>query len=129
MMKKAIQTVPAKDVDEYLSPVPKEARDVLQKLRRTIQAAAPKAVEKISYRMPTFNYLGPLVGFAAFRNHCSFFVMSYKVMALFKEDLKPYDTATATIHFPVNKPLPVSLVTKLVKARIEENEARHKKAK
>ena len=126
-MKKATKIVPAKDVDEYLASVPKDARNVLEKLRSTIKASAPNAVEKISYRMPTFNYHGPLVGFAAFKNHCGFYIMSYKVMDLFKEEIRPYDTATATIRFTTDKPLPVSLVKKLVKARIKENEVKMKK--
>ncbi|MCX6663176.1 MAG: DUF1801 domain-containing protein [Euryarchaeota archaeon] len=128
-MKKATKTVPAKDVDKYLASVPKEARNVLEKLRKIIKASAPNAVEKISYRMPTFNYHGPLVGFAAFKNHCGFYIMSYKVMDMFKEELRPYDTATATIRFTTDKPLPVSLVKKLVKARIKENEVKSKKVK
>ena len=128
-MKKATKTVPAKDVDKYLASVPKEARNVLEKLRKIIKASAPNAVEKISYRMPTFNYHGPLVGFAAFKNHCGFYIMSYKVMDMFKEELRPYDTATVTIRFTTDKPLPVSLVKKLVKARIKENEVKSKKVK
>ena len=62
----------AKDIDEYLKTVHIDARITLEKLRSTISAIVPKAVEKISYQIPTFNYLGPLVGFAAFKNHCSF---------------------------------------------------------
>jgi len=123
-MQKPKQGIPAKDVDEYLSTLPPDTRRVLKKLRATIKSAAPKAEEKISYRMPLYFYLGYLVGFAAFKNHCSFFVMSYKVMGMFKKELKPYWKATATLHFTPEKPLPVSLVKKIVKARIEENEAK-----
>ena len=123
-MKKGIK---AKDIDEYLAAVPVEARNTLEKIRSAIKAAAPKAVERISYQIPTFDYLGPLVGFAAFKKHCSFYVMSYKVMDIFKEELKPYDKATATIRFPADKPLPLSLVEDIVKARVEENEARKMK--
>jgi uncharacterized protein YdhG (YjbR/CyaY superfamily) len=67
-----------------------------------------------------------LVGFAAFKDHCSFFVMGQAVMEKHKEQLKPYDNATATIHFQVDKPLPAALVKMLVKARIKENEVRAK---
>ncbi len=116
--------IPAKDVNEYLSMLPPAERRLLKKLRATIKSAAPKAVEKISYRMPLCFYLGYLVGFAAFKDHCSFFVMSYKVMRIFKKELKPYLRATATLHFTPEKPLPVVLVRKIVKARIEENEAK-----
>jgi uncharacterized protein YdhG (YjbR/CyaY superfamily) len=117
---------PAKNVDEYLAGVPDEARPVLEKLRRTIRAAAPKAEEVISFQIPLFKYHGPLVFFAAFRNHCSFYVVSKPVMEIFSSELKPWDTSGTTIHFPVKNPLPASLVKKIVKARIEENEAREK---
>lgn len=125
-MEKGKKAVLAKDIDEYLTTIPIDARKTLEKLRSTIRAVAPKAVEKISYHIPIFNYLGPLVGFAAFKNHCSFFIMSYKVMDMFKKELKPYEKATATIHFSADNPLPALLVKRLVKARIEENEAKKK---
>jgi uncharacterized protein YdhG (YjbR/CyaY superfamily) len=114
--------IPAKDINEYLAVLPEETRNTLEKLRTLIKNIAPQAVEKISYQVPTFYYLGPLVGFAAFKNHCSFFVMSHKVMDLFKEELKPYDKSTATIRFPADKPLPESLVENIIQARITENE-------
>ena len=123
-MTKAMSARPAKDVDAYLAALPPAERRTLKKLRATIKSAAPKAVEKISYSMPLYFYLGYLVGFAAFKNHCSFFVMSYKVMGVFKKELKPYWKATATLHFTAEKPLPVSLVKRIVKARVKENEAR-----
>jgi uncharacterized protein YdhG (YjbR/CyaY superfamily) len=123
-LQKAKQGTPAKDVDEYLSTLPPAERRALKKLRATIKSAAPKAQERISYRMPLYFYLGYLVGFAAFKNHCSFFVMSYKVMGMFKKELKPFLKATATLHFTPEKPLPVSLVKKIVKARVKENEDR-----
>jgi uncharacterized protein YdhG (YjbR/CyaY superfamily) len=125
-MKKEKNGKLAKDIDEYLTTVPINVRNTLEKFRSTIRSIAPKAIEKISYQIPTFNYLGPLVGFAAFKNHCSFYVMSPEVMSLFKDELKSYDTATATIRFSADKPLPESLVKKIVKARIEENEAKKK---
>jgi len=117
----------ARDVDGYLAAIPAKARATLERLRKTIKVAAPKAVEKISWRMPTFNYLGLLVGFAAFKNHCSFYVMSPSVMEAHRDELKPYNTAKGTIRFPIGKPLPATLVKKLVKARIKENEARVRK--
>jgi uncharacterized protein YdhG (YjbR/CyaY superfamily) len=120
---------PAKNVDEYLTAVPEEVRGVLEKLRRTIRAAAPKAEEVISYQIPTFKYHGPLVFFAAFRNHCSFYVVSKPIMEMFSSELKPYDTSGTTIHFSAKNPLPASLIKKIVKARIEENEARAKNTK
>ncbi|MGH2788501.1 MAG: iron chaperone [Actinomycetota bacterium] len=115
-------------VEDYLSQVPEEARAVLEKLRKTIKAAAPNTTETISYQMPTFKYQGrALVGYAAFKNHCSLFPYSTKVMDSLKEELQSFDTSGkgATIRFPVGKPLPAALVRKLVKVRIEEIESRN----
>jgi uncharacterized protein YdhG (YjbR/CyaY superfamily) len=120
------ETKVAKDVDEYLEGVPKEARATLEKLRKTIKAAAPMASEVISYQMPMYKHHGMVIGFAAFKDHCSIFPGS-AVMDAHKEELKRYDTSKGTIRFPASKPLPATLVKKLVKARIEENEARAKK--
>jgi uncharacterized protein YdhG (YjbR/CyaY superfamily) len=120
------KTTVARDVDEYLAGVPKEARATLEKLRKTIKAAAPMATEVISYQMPMYKHQGMLIGFAAFKDHCSIFPGS-AVMDAHKEELKRYDTSKGTIRFPASKPLPAALVKKLVKARIEENEARAKK--
>ena len=80
--------------------------------------------EGISYRIPTFNYKGPLVGFAAFSNHCSLFPMSGSLIKVFKNELKKFQTSKGTIRFPVNKPLPAALVKKLVKARIAQKEGK-----
>lgn len=113
----------AKDVDAYLAQVPEEGRATLEKLRKTIKAAAPRATEVISYQMPMYKQNGMLVGFAAFKDHCSFFPGAAVINA-HKEELKRYDTSKGTIRFPASKPLPAALVKKLVKARIEENEAR-----
>ena len=117
------KTAVAKDVDEYLAGLPKAARATLERLRKTIKAAAPMAAEGISYQMPMYKHHGMVVGFAAFKDHCSIFPGS-AVMDAHKEELKRYDTSKGTIRFPANKPLPTALVKKLVKARIAENEAR-----
>jgi len=122
-MKSTKSHPPAKAIDAYLAEVPAEARATLRKLRKMIHAAAPKATEKISYRIPVFYHCGMLVGFAAFKNHCSFFPMSLSVIAAHKDELGGYDTSKGTIRFPVDKPLPATLVKKMVKARIKENEA------
>jgi uncharacterized protein YdhG (YjbR/CyaY superfamily) len=125
----AKKSAEAETVDDYLERVPEEARSTLQKLRKTIKTAAPKADEVISYQMPMYKHHGMLVGFAAFKDHCSLFPGA-KVMADHKDELKAYDTSKGTIRFPSNKPLPAALVKKLVRARIAENEARwNKKAK
>ena len=128
MRKTDAKTAPAKNVDEYLAAVPKEARTTLAKLRKTIKAAAPMASEVISYQMPMYKHHGMVVGFAAFKDHCSIFPGS-AVIDVYKEELKHYDTSKGTIRFPANKPLPAALVKKLVKARIAENEARANRKK
>ena len=128
MRKTDATSPPAKDVDEYLASVPKEARTTLEKLRRTIKAAAPMAAEVISYQMPMYKHHGMVVGFAAFKNHCSIFPGA-AVMDAYKEELRQYDTSKGTIRFPANKPLPATLVRKLVRARLKENEARAERKK
>jgi uncharacterized protein YdhG (YjbR/CyaY superfamily) len=121
---KAIPSAPPQDIDDYLASVPKNARVVLEKLRRAIQSAAPKATEKISYRIPTFDYCGSLVAFAAFTNHCSLFPMSMAVIAAHKRELKRFDTSKGTIRFTVDRPLPSALVKSIVRTRMAQNEAR-----
>jgi uncharacterized protein YdhG (YjbR/CyaY superfamily) len=115
---------PAADIDAYLAAVPEPAHSTLQQLREMIRAAAPEAVEIISYQIPTFKLHYNLVGFAAFPRHCSFFVMSPPLMEKLKPDLEGYKTAMATIQFPLDRCLPKQLVHKIVKARIQENETR-----
>ncbi len=115
---------PADDIDSYLAPVPEPARGALEDLRRVAKAAAPLATETISYGMPTLKHEGLLVAFAAFKHHCSFFAMSRKAMAAFADELKQYDTSAGTIRFQPEHPLPADLVTRLVQARVVENEAR-----
>src|SRR6266852_555312 len=123
-MRKTDATGPAaRNVDEYLAGVPKKARSTLEKLRRTIKAAAPMAAEVISYQMPMYKHHGMVIGFAAFKNHCSIFPGA-AVMDAHKEELKRYSTSKGTIRFPVNHPLPATVVKKLVQTRIKENEAR-----
>jgi len=123
-MKHGPRTSPAHNVDEYLAAVPEEERVVLETLRRTIKAAAPEAVEVISFGVPAFKYHGPLVFFAAFPHHCSLYVVSKPVLELFSTELASWDTSGTTIHFSPQHPLPATLVTKIVKARIRENEKR-----
>ena len=109
-------------IDEYLAPLSDELRAALEKLRKTIKAAAPKAEECISYGICAFRQNGMLVGFGAAEKHCSFFLMNGSTVEEHKTELNGYDTSKGTIRFPPNKPLPAPLIRKLVKARIEENE-------
>jgi uncharacterized protein YdhG (YjbR/CyaY superfamily) len=108
-------------IDEYLAGVGEKQRAALQKLRRTIRAAAPKAEECVSYGMAAFRQNGPLVGFGATPKHCAFYLMSGTTVAAHRDELKKYDTSKGTIRFPAEKPLPATLVRKLVKARLAEN--------
>ncbi|HEX9652389.1 MAG TPA: DUF1801 domain-containing protein [bacterium] len=111
-----------RSVDDYLSALPEAVRTTLEKVRQSIKAAAPKAEELISYRIPTYKYLGPLVHFAAFESHCSLIVVNKSIMKIFKKELLSYETSGMTIHFTPDKPLPATLVKKIVKLRIKENE-------
>ena len=111
-------------IDEYLAPLSSEKRAVLEKLRRAIKSAAPKAEECISYQLPAFRLGGRfLVAFGAAANHCAFYPGSFPVKA-HKKELKAYDTSKGTIRFPVGSPLPATLVRKLVKTRIAEYAAK-----
>jgi uncharacterized protein YdhG (YjbR/CyaY superfamily) len=86
-------------VDQYLADVPEDVRTALEKLCETIKVAAPKAEEVISYQIPTYKYHGPLVHFAAFKNHSSFIVVNKSILDTFKSELADYDTNGTTIHF------------------------------
>jgi uncharacterized protein YdhG (YjbR/CyaY superfamily) len=114
---------PAKTIDEYLAALPAEFRTALGKIRKTIRAAAPNATEVISYQIPAYKHRGLLVGFAAATNHCTFHIMSVKVTREHAADLKGYKTGKASIRFTPDEQIPAALITKLVKARIAENEA------
>lgn len=113
----------SEEVEGYLAGLPEDARAALQKLRKTIRAAAPGAVEGFSYGIPAFKLHGrPLVAYASLKSHCSFFPMSPAVIDAHRQDLAGYETAKGTIRFQADKPLPSALVRKLVKARIAESE-------
>jgi uncharacterized protein YdhG (YjbR/CyaY superfamily) len=103
--------------DDYLARVSPDKRAALQKLRRAIKAAAPKAEECISYQLPAFRLNGKfLVAYGAAANHCAFYPGS--VIMVLKSELKGYDTSKGTLRFPAEKPLPATLVRKLVKLRM-----------
>ena len=113
-------------IDEYLAPLSSEKRATLQKLRKDIKSAAPKSEECISYQVPTFRLGGRmLVSFAAWANHCAFYPGARPIEAHEKE-LKGYKTSKGTIRFPVDRPLPTTLVRKLMKTRIAEYAAKQK---
>jgi uncharacterized protein YdhG (YjbR/CyaY superfamily) len=118
----------AADVEKYLAKVPEPARTTLQKVRAMIRSAAPReATEAISYGIPAFKHNGMLVAYAAFKDHCSFFPASGELLLEFAEELKDYPCSKGTIRFAVHKPLPKTLVDKLVRARVAKNEAKKRK--
>ena len=117
-------------IDEYLASLSEDKRAALEKLRKIIRAAAPKAEECISYRLPAFRLEGRmLVAFGAAKNHCALYPMSSATVEAHKNELKEYDTSKGTIRFQPDAPLPAALVRKLVKARIAENAAGSRKSR
>ena len=104
--------------------MPPDKRALLQNLRKTIKAAVPEAEEVISYGMPAFRLHGMLVYYAAFKDHCSFFVGSKATLRKFSKELEPFAAGKGTVHFTSENPLPTALVKRIVKARVLENEAR-----
>jgi uncharacterized protein YdhG (YjbR/CyaY superfamily) len=115
-----------REVDEYLAEAPPEMRGLLATLRETVRAAAPQAEEVISYQMPAFRHHGMLLYYAAFRDHCSLFLGSQLTQRRFASELTTFTSGKGTIRFTPERPLPRSLVTRMVKARVAENESRAK---
>lgn len=110
-----------KTPDDYLDAIDADQRTTLESLRKTIRAAVPEAVECLCYGLPAFRLDGkPLVAFRAAANHCAFHPMSGSIVATLKTELRDYDTSKGTIRFSPNKPLPATLVRKLLKARSAE---------
>ena len=111
--------VPA-SVDEYLAAVDEPARAILVRMRALIRSALPpEATEIVSYRMPAFKLKKVLLWYAAFSNHCSLFPTA-AVIDAFKDELKGFEIAKGTIHFPLDKPLPAGLIKKIVKVRLQQ---------
>jgi len=110
-------------VDEYISGCPEQLQAKLKELREAIRKAAPEAEETISYRMPAYRLNGVLVYFAAQKNHIGFYPTSSGVNA-FREELAAYKTSKGAIQFPLDKPIPLKLVSTIVKFRVKENSDR-----
>lgn len=110
-------------IDEYIAGFSPEIQAVLQKIRATIHQAAPDAEEKIAYQMPTFYLQGNLVHFAAFKQHIGFYPVPTGIEK-FKKELAPYRTAKGSAQFPLDKPIPYVLITKIVKFRAKDNLAK-----
>jgi uncharacterized protein YdhG (YjbR/CyaY superfamily) len=116
-------------IDEYIATFPKDVQKIMKQLRTTIKAAAPKAEEKISYQMPTFTLNDKyLVYFAGWKTHIAFYGAP-RGNAEFKEDLSAYETGQGTLKFPLDKPMPLDLIAKIVKFRVAENLKRTDKKK
>ena len=109
-----------KTIDEYIKAYPEDVQCILERMRQTIRKAAPKAVEAISYGLPTFKLNGNLVHFAAFKKHIGFYPTSSGIRA-FKRDLSQYKWSTGAVQFPIDKPIPYKLVKKIVMFRVKEN--------
>ena len=116
---KSGQSIP-QTIDEYIAGFSPEIQEKLETIRATIRKAAPKAEEAISYMMPTFKLHGNLVHFAAFKNHIGFYPGASGIAA-FQEELAGYETSKGTVQFPLDKRVPLSLITKIVKFRVQQN--------
>jgi uncharacterized protein YdhG (YjbR/CyaY superfamily) len=112
----------AKDIDTYIELQPENVKAILKELRQTIKKAVPEAEEIISYQMPAFRFHGILVWFAAFKNHYSIFIRPH-ILSSFNEELKPYELSKSksAIKIPLDKPVPVNLLTKIVKSAAKTN--------
>ena len=108
------------NIDGYIASFPREVQKILEELRTTIRNAAPEAEETISYGIPTFTLNGNLVHFAAYKNHIGFYPSPGGIEA-FKKELSVYEGAKGSVQFPIKEPLPLGLVTKIVKFRVKEN--------
>lgn len=123
-MKSSADTPPVKTVDEYLAMVDEPALSALLTVREYIFELVPDAEEVISYMIPTVRYHGALVGYAAFKGHCSFYIMSTAMAEVFREELKGYDSSGTTVRFQPGAPLPADLIHRIVAARMAENEGK-----
>ena len=118
------QTAP-QNIDEYIAGFPPDIQEILQKIRTTIRKAAPKAGETIKYQMPTFTLNGNLVHFAAFKRHIGFYPTPTGTRE-FQKELSIYKGAKGSVQFPLDRPIPFGLISKIVKFRAKENLARAK---
>lgn len=114
------------NINEYIGGFPNDVQEILEKVRITIQKAAPDAKEKISYAMPAFEQNGIVVFFAAFKNHIGLYALPSGHEA-FREELSPYKSGKGSVQFPLNKPMPYDLISKIVKFRVKENLEKAKK--
>lgn len=109
-----------KTVDEYISSIPTGPKEKLEGLRNAIKQAAPKAEEVISYNIPAFKFHGMVTFYAAYKTHIGFYPTA-SAISLFKKELEKYELAKGTVRFPLDKPLPLALIKKIVKFKMSEN--------
>lgn len=117
-----MQTTQISNVAQYIAGFPVETQLLLEQIRAAILKAAPEAEELISYQMPGYKYSGPLVYFAGYKKHIGFYPMP-SAMNAFAEELSVYKKAKGSVQFPLDKPLPLKLITKMVIFRVKENQA------
>ncbi|MFC4232861.1 iron chaperone [Parasediminibacterium paludis] len=116
------------DIDSYIADFPEATQALLQQIRATIQAAAPNAIEIISYAIPTFVYHGNLVHFAGYKQHIGFYPGAAGIAA-FRDEISQYKWAKGSVQFPLNEPLPLDLVTRIVHYKLAQNVAKVAKKK
>ncbi|MBK9317344.1 MAG: DUF1801 domain-containing protein [Acidobacteria bacterium] len=126
---KSSQTAP-ENINEYIESFPNDIREILEKIRAAIRKAAPEAEEAIKYQIPTYTLKGNLVHFAAYKKHIGFYPGSTGIER-FRYELSAYEGAKGSVRFPLDKPIPFDLISKIVKFRVKENlaiaEAKRKK--
>ncbi len=115
-----------KNIDDYVDRFPKEVQQLLKKMRLTIKKAAPKAKEAISYGIPTFTLAGNLVHFAAYKSHIGFYPGA-SAIAAFRNELSAYKGAKGSVQFPLDEPLPLAVVSRIVKFRVKQSSSKQKK--
>jgi uncharacterized protein YdhG (YjbR/CyaY superfamily) len=109
-------------IDTYIAGFPEDVQAILQQIRRTIHETAPEATEAISYGMPTFKLHGNLVHFGAFKSHIGFYPVPSGVEA-FKDELAAYKQGKGSVQFPLDKPMPLDLIRRIVEFRVQESKA------
>jgi uncharacterized protein YdhG (YjbR/CyaY superfamily) len=112
-----------KTIDQYIAAFPPDVRRTLKQIRATIRKAAPEAEEVISYQMPTYKLHGNLVHFAASANHIGFYPAPRAIVS-FKKELAAYEGSKGTIKFPIDRPVPLGLISRIVKFRVKDNRER-----
>ena len=121
-----MKTKTPKDIDEYIAGFPPDVQKLLEKIRRTVSKAAPKAEEAIKYQIPTFTLNGNLISFAAYKSHIGIYPAPREV-AEFKKELADYKGNKSTLQLPLDKPVPVDLISRIVKYQVKRNQAKKKK--